>query len=93
MNGDYLAAKREQIAEYDRQLIDLLKKRTELATCIGQYKAEHGMAVHDAAQEQRVIDRYRQIAEELGVDPERAEELCKVVMQMAIDAENAVADD
>ncbi len=93
MNGDYLAAKRDQIAEFDRQIIELLKQRTDLATCIGQYKAEHGMPVHDKEQEQRVVDRYRQIAEESGVDPERAEELCKVVMQMAIDAENDVVGD
>ncbi len=93
MNGDYLAAKRDQIAECDRQLIGLLKQRTELATCIGQYKAEHGLPVHDKTQEQRVIDRYRELAEEIGVDPERAEELCRVVMQMAIDAENSVVDD
>ncbi len=93
MNGDYLSSKREQIAEFDRQIFELLRHRTDLATCIGEYKAEHGLAVHDKEQEKRVIERYRQLAEEYGVDPDRAEELCKVVMQMAIDAENAVAKD
>ena len=90
MSDDYLSTKREAIAEIDRELFDLLKKRTDLAQAIGEYKAEHGMEVHNPAQEARVVERYKALAAEHGIDAEMAGKMARIVIDIAIDRENSV---
>ncbi len=90
MSGYYLTEKREAIAEIDRELFELLSKRTDLAQLIGEYKAEHGMEIHNPAQEARVVERYKALAEQYGIDADKAEILARIVIQIAIDRENSV---
>jgi chorismate mutase len=90
MSEDFLTVKREAIADIDEEIFGLLQKRTDLAQAIGEYKAEHGMEVHNPAQEARVIERYRKLAEAHGIDADRAEEIARIVIQIAIDRENSV---
>jgi len=90
MSDNFLAETREAIAELDKQMFDFLQKRTDLAQAIGEYKAEHGMEVHNPAQEARVIERYRKLAEEHGINADEAEAIAKIVIQIAIDRENSV---
>ena len=47
MNDGYLEEKRKAIAETDKEIIILLKKRLDLATEIGQYKAQNGLEVRN----------------------------------------------
>ena len=90
MSDDYLTIKREEIAKIDREIFDLLQERTDLAQAIGEYKAEHGMEVHNPAQEARVIERYKALAQEHGIETEKAEAIARIVIQIAIDRENSV---
>ena len=90
MTDDYLTIKREKIAECDRELFGILQRRTDLAQAIGEYKAEHGMEVHNPAQESRVLERYAALAEEFGIDPAKAEAIARIIIQIAIDRENSV---
>ena len=90
MTDEYLDAKRGEIAATDREIMTLLRRRLDIATDIGRYKAEHGLDVRNLTVEQKVIDRYRSLAEELDMDPDRAEEICKVIMGESVANEAAV---
>lgn len=88
MNDTYLEDRRKAIAETDREILSLLKKRLDLATEIGRYKAEYGLDVVNPDVERRVIDRYRYLADENGLDPDRAEKICRLIMQESIEKES-----
>jgi len=92
MTDELLDLKRMMIADLDREIMTLLRRRLDCVIEIGRYKAEHGMEVHNPAVEQKVVDRYRGLAEELGMDPEIAERICRTVMEESIANENAVKD-
>ncbi|MBQ4368948.1 MAG: chorismate mutase, partial [Candidatus Methanomethylophilus sp.] len=49
-----------------------------------------GMEAHNPAAEQRVVDRYREIAVELGMDPDIAERISRCIMEESIANEEAV---
>ncbi len=88
MNDTYLEDRRKAIAETDREILSLLKKRLDLATEIGRYKAEYGLDVVNPDVERRVIDRYRFLADENGLNPDRAEKICRLIMQESIEKES-----
>lgn len=88
MNDTYLEDRRKAIAETDKEILSLLKKRLDLATEIGRYKAEYGLDVVNPDVERRVIDRYRYLADENGLDPDRAEKICRLIMQESIEKES-----
>jgi len=90
MTEEFLEIKRNQISECDREIMALLRKRLDLATEIGEYKAQHGMEVRNLAVEAKVIERYRTYAEELGMDPDRTEIICRIIMQESVAKENVV---
>ena len=89
MNDGYLEEKRKAIAETDKEIIILLKKRLDLATEIGQYKAQNGLEVRNLDVEQRVVDRYRYLAAEYGMNPDRMEHICRTIMQESVESEAA----
>ncbi len=90
MSDEYLEEKRNAIAETDKEIIALLRKRLDLAQEIGHYKAEHGMEVRDPNVEKRVVDRYRYLAAEYGMDPDRLELICRTIMKESIEKETAI---
>jgi chorismate mutase-like protein len=90
--SDMLEVLRTDIAECDREIMVILRKRLDLAISIGKYKAEHGMEAHNPAVEKRVIERYREIAVELGMNPDIAERICRCIMEESVANEEAVID-
>jgi chorismate mutase/prephenate dehydratase len=58
---------REEINDVDEKLIELFKKRMNIAAEVAEYKKEHGLPVLDAARERALLERISQMAgEELG---------------------------
>ena len=90
MTDEFLDVKRQEIAATDREIMTLLKKRLDLATEIGQYKAEHGLDVRNYTVEQKVIERYRALAEEFDMNPDRTEIICRIIMQESVASEAAL---
>lgn len=90
MSDEYLEEKRNAIAETDKEIIALLKKRLDLAKEIGQYKAKNGMEVRNLDIEKRVVDRYRYLAAEYGMDPDRLEIICRTIMKESVETETAI---
>ena len=90
--SDMLEVLRTDIAECDREIMVILRKRLDLAISIGKYKAEHGMEAHNPSVEKHVIERYREIAVELGMNPDIAERICRCIMEESVANEEAVID-
>lgn len=88
--SDYLEVLRTDIAECDREILVIIRKRLDLVLSVGKYKAEHGMEAHNPAAEKRVVDRYREIAVELGMNPDIAEMISRAIMEEAIANEEAI---
>lgn len=70
MSDPDLSSLRDSIAEVDRALLELLRRRMELASEVGRIKAEAGSPVEVRDVEHIVLDRARQHAESCGVSEE-----------------------
>lgn len=78
---------RNEIGDIDRQLLELMKRRLELAKLVGEEKVRTGSAVRNIAQENNVVDRYRGFALENGMNPVYAENICRILMQESIEVQ------
>jgi chorismate mutase len=67
-----------------------MKKRIDLAKEVGRYKKDHKEEVRNTAVEDKVIGRYRRFAEENGMNPDSAEEICKLLMKESVDVQEAL---
>ncbi|MBQ8178997.1 MAG: prephenate dehydrogenase/arogenate dehydrogenase family protein [Candidatus Methanomethylophilaceae archaeon] len=81
---------REEIRRTDLQILELTKRRLELAKEVGRNKVGTNSAVRNIEVENRVIDRYRGFALENGMNPVCAETICKILMQESIEAQAAL---
>ena len=79
---------REGIDELDTQLVELLAKRNQITTQVGQIKAEAGMPVYVPEREKALIASRRAQAEALGVSPELTEDLLRRVMRESYHTQN-----
>ena len=79
---------RSRIEQIDRELVDLIGRRRDLAVEVGKRKQTLGLPVMDPQQEAKVVRRAAEIARELGVD----EELTRDVIWRIIAAARAVQE-
>lgn len=61
---------REEIAEIDRDIVDLIARRTYVAHTIADVKAARGLETTDAGQEERVMARALDWADRFDLDRE-----------------------
>lgn len=62
---DDLVKKRKKIDVIDEQIMRLLNERYELSKEIGIYKRTHGIQVLDLKREHEILDKARQMSEEI----------------------------
>ena len=72
---------REEIREIDRELVELIARRTYVADTIAQVKAEQGLPTTDEEQEERVMERAGENADQFDVDAN----LVKAVFRLLIE--------
>lgn len=72
---------REEIEEIDRDIVELIARRTYVADTIADVKAERELPTTDESQEQRVMDRAGENAERFDVDSN----LVKAVFRLLIE--------
>ncbi len=72
---------REEIREIDREMVELIARRTYVADTIARVKERRGLATVDERQEQRVMDRAGENAARFDVD----RNLVKAVFRMLIE--------
>ncbi|MBU3957771.1 MAG: chorismate mutase [Nanoarchaeota archaeon] len=66
---------RAEIDKLNKEIVELLAKRMEVAGGIAEYKRQRGLPVHAPEREKRVIENVKNIAKEKGLDEKIAEDI------------------
>ena len=74
---------RARIEEIDKEILQLIKERTDVAEQIGLIKKENGSEICVPAVEKKVIERYRSFAVSEGLDPDIMEKVCVCLMEQS----------
>lgn len=82
---------RKEIEDIDYRILELSKRRLELAKMVGAEKVKDNSPVRNIEVENKVIDRYRGFAVENGMNPDCAETICMTLMQESIEAQAALS--
>ena len=67
---DDLNSYRKQIDEADEGIIKLIKKRFDIVKAVGEFKKEQGIPLKDNSREDALKIKWKQIAEQNGIDGE-----------------------
>ncbi|MCY3547802.1 MAG: chorismate mutase [Gemmatimonadetes bacterium] len=81
--SDEMARLRDAILQCDRQLIEVLARRRDLVTRIGNLKKRTGLPVTDPQREAAVVRRAAALARKSGVDEELVRDLIWKVIASA----------
>ena len=76
-----LKALRNEIDEIDSQLVELLAKRREVTTKVGELKSQVGMPIYAPERETELLSLRRQQAMDAGVSPELIEDILRRLMR------------
>jgi chorismate mutase len=82
---------RQQIDVFDERLISILSERFHCTRQIGRLKSERRLPAVDSSREREHLDRLREQAEGLGVDPELAEHLFSEIMGQVVQEHRDIA--
>lgn len=88
--SDPLSPLRDSLAEIDRALLELLRRRMELAAEVGRIKAESAMPVVVRDVEDRVLSRARQHAEACGVSEEVMQSVFEAIIRGSVERQYRV---
>ncbi len=73
---------REEIRSIDEQLVELIARRTYVADTIAAVKDEQGLPTTDQQQEQRVMDRAGENAEQFDVDANLVKAIFRLLIEL-----------
>ena len=77
-----LAELREEIQSIDRELVELIARRTYVADTIAAVKADRDLPTTDEQQEQRVMDRAGENAEQFDVDANLVKAIFRLLIEL-----------
>jgi chorismate mutase/prephenate dehydrogenase len=89
-NEEELSTLRDEISEIDRGLLELLRRRMDLAAEVGRIKAEAGLPIVVRGVEDRVLTRARQKAEECGVSEDVLAAVFEAIMRGSVERQHRV---
>ncbi len=75
---------RQKLGATDREILELVAQRQELAAQIGVVKEVDGQATRDFAQEKEVVERARTMAREAQLSPRFAERLMQMLIEYSL---------
>ncbi|MFB6071524.1 MAG: chorismate mutase [Halobacterium sp.] len=73
---------REEIEEIDREIVDLIARRTYVAETIADVKERRGMATTDESQEEAVMERAGENAGAFDVDPNLVKAIFRLLIEL-----------
>ncbi len=73
---------RAEIEEIDRDIVELIARRTYVADTIATVKADRDMATTDEDQEERVMNRAGENAERFGVDSNLVKAIFRLLIEL-----------
>lgn len=87
---DKLAQLRNIIDEIDDELINVLKKRTQIIEEIGNYKKEHHITIFQLERWQEILRTRGQWADKMGISRQHVEKLCQLLHEESIRIQNGL---
>ncbi len=75
---------RERLSAVDRELMELVATRERIVTAIGVHKIETGVPTRDFEREREVLRNARGQAGSLGLDPELAEDIMRLLIRSSL---------
>ncbi len=81
---------RDEIAEIDRALLELVRRRLDVAAEVGRQKASAGVPVVVRDVEDRVLSRARQHAERCGVSGDAMEAIFQAIIRSSVERQHRV---
>ncbi len=81
---------REDIAELDREIMDLIGKRIAVAKKIGTWKNVHGKPIRDVRVEAEVIERYIGMGDKHSISARTSKEVAQALIREAVDVQAAL---
>ena len=79
---DDLEELRAEIRDIDRDLVELIARRTYVADSIARVKDERGLPTTDEAQEQAVMERAGENAERFDVDANLVKAIFRLLIEL-----------
>jgi len=73
---------REEIETIDKDLVELIARRTYVASSVARVKAERGLPTTDESQEAAVMDRAGRYAERFDVDPNLVKAIFRLLIEL-----------
>ena len=73
---------REEIAEIDHDIVELIARRTYVAESIAAVKREQGLPTTDESQEDRVMERAGENADAFGVDANLVKAIFRLLIEL-----------
>ena len=77
-----LAELRQEIQDIDRELVELIARRTYVAETIAEVKAQQGLPTTDETQETRVMERAGENAERFDVDANLVKAIFRLLIEL-----------
>jgi chorismate mutase len=77
-----LADLREEIRMIDHDIVELIARRTYVADTIAEVKAEEGLPTTDETQEQAVMERAGENAEQFDVDANLVKAIFRLLIEL-----------
>jgi len=74
---------RKEIDKTDKELLDLLGKRTSLISKVAEYKIKKNIPVEDSERRKQIISSKRKKAEELNINPDLIEKIYTLLIDEA----------
>jgi chorismate mutase/prephenate dehydrogenase len=75
---------RKRLNELDRQLLELIAERQTVVEQIGEFKRTEGQLTRDYQREKQVLDGARDNAAALGVEPDIAEQVMRLLIRTSL---------
>jgi chorismate mutase/prephenate dehydrogenase len=88
-----LEALRRRIAEADAALVELVAARLALAREVGEAKRGRGLPIRSYTTESQVLDRFRKLAADAGLDDRLAEHLALLLIGEAVRTQEGVGEE
>ncbi|HUW68444.1 MAG TPA: chorismate mutase [Candidatus Nanoarchaeia archaeon] len=86
-----LAIVRNEIEAIDRELINLIAKRTNLARDVLEAKKHEDKPINDEGRNHEVLERVSNIATECGLDGGEVKNIFKILIKMSIERQHELS--
>ena len=82
---------RSEINILNKEIIEKIRDRIDVAEKIGEIKKKHGIPIEDKVRESIVYQQVRRLTEEYGLPYENIERIFKEIISICVDAEEKIS--